>query len=181
MNIMGRIKTMMGVPKHDLSQLQSGLRTLVEQLEDVLEIVEVDPLSALVQFFNITSVWHDRRLKIEIEHLVRARAKDKKHDSIILKLVTLDQQFVATGRDQYGWNRTKIGEIATDENVWIGNIYGMPTKPISYWRQLDPNEPADSWFETYKNPHGAVTAQARKFITNHIPVMIERARELIDY
>ena len=79
------------------------------------------------------------------------------------------------GRDLSGWNRTVVGEEVTADKVCLGNIFGLSTKPVSFWQKADPWEKS-TWSKEanmgHVNTHEIVSRQALSFIAEHVPDMI---------
>jgi len=112
-----------------VNPLVNTTRTLLPELKKLKEEIAwamsiSDPLTGLVAFFNITSPWHDRGPLVSWHDESDLGKSLKKFYAIISN----------AGRCSIGWNRTKAGELATEDNVFLGNIDGLFTKPISFWR-----------------------------------------------
>ena len=100
----------------------------------------VNALDDIITFFNIVSKWHDRGLEDIIERIERTNYGQ--HDCLIKNLQALNACFIRYGRCEYGWNRTKFGERVTKDNVFLGDINGLFTNPISFWEK-SPNQAKD--------------------------------------
>lgn len=92
---------------------------------------------ALVQFFQAVSKWHDRGMEDVISTLSLFHgwryAAGTGYEKLLPIVHLLNNHFWKAGRDLYGWNRTKPGEEVTPDNVFLGNVYGLFTKPVSFW------------------------------------------------
>lgn len=176
MNIVKRLAAAIDRPEKALRALRPELETLIADLERVTSEAENDPLSAITPFFSVTSPWHDRGLRDVI--FAFTKVNDGKYDDIIGKLATLEHQFATAGRSEFGWNRTRFGQEVTPDKVFLGNIYGLFTHPVPRWQE-GKDERKDSWLGLEDvNPYDVVSIQAARFIKNHAPIMVERAREL---
>ena len=149
------------------------LAALIPELQQLRQALQReskvgDPLTLIVYFFDIVSKWHDRGLTDIIAELERVKFRGR-YDEIIEKLKTLQGHFVNAGRDPYGMNRTKRGQMVTEDNVYLGNIYGLFTKTVRFWKQRK-GEPKGGWgFSNMEhlNPFDVVSRQAREFMMSH--------------
>ena len=83
-------------------------------------------MEKIVPFFNITSPVHDS--------YVRPKIKTEKE---IAFLDSFERFLKNTGRNEFGWNRTKKGELCTPENVYINPTGHLDeffyTKTVSHY------------------------------------------------
>jgi hypothetical protein len=141
------------------------------------------PLDEIVTFFNYISIWHDR--VEELENLIQAfqKANYGQFNDIINLLETLRIHIDRSGRAEFGWNRTVKGQIVTPEKVFLGNINGLFTKPVSFWK-LQKDEPKGGWGFPGKeklNAYDVVSVQAMDFMSSHIFPIIKLIDELEKY
>ncbi|PIP87415.1 hypothetical protein COW81_00505 [Candidatus Campbellbacteria bacterium CG22_combo_CG10-13_8_21_14_all_36_13] len=109
------------------SRVQKILPELRVLKQDIASAMSMrDPLSGLVAFFNAVSSWHDDR-KLDL-------ANYGDESPLAKKLSRLSSLISQSGRHEFGMNRTKPGQVVTDDDVWLGNIDGLFTKTISFWR-----------------------------------------------
>ena len=108
------------------------LTTLAEQIKPLL--TSDDRLRALVQFFNLTSPWQDRGGLTAITNRLQEVNWNGQHDETIAKFQELNRLFRECGRSSSGWNRTNPGDEVTEDTVFLGNVCGLFTKTISFWR-----------------------------------------------
>ncbi len=94
-------------------------------------------------FFNLTSPWHDRGLHGLVAKLQQVNWRGQ-YDTTIEQLRKLQSLFEQSGRNPYGWNRTKPGEDVTEQNVYLGNVFGIWTLTIAKFRE-DQNGPKNPW------------------------------------
>lgn len=128
-----------------------------------------NPLDRLVYFFDVVSKWHDRGIGEIIQGLEQAGPRYAK---FLESVKTLQAHFDNAGRNQFGWNRTEEGEKVTADKVFLGNIWGLWTKPVSFWKDLK-DEPKGGWGhsgEVWKtlNAYDVVCQQAADFMNSHI-------------
>lgn len=174
MSIRKRVKAMFAKPERRLTALNTELQQLRQALQRASE--SRDPLTDIVHFFDAVSKWHDRG----IGDLIAAfeEVNYGQYDEVLEKLRTLQEHFTNAGRCEYGWNRTKRGETVTADKVFLGNIYGLFTHPVPFWKQTK-DEKKDQWNGTVwgdtlkgMNAYDVVSQQARKFMTSHTGPMI---------
>lgn len=176
MNLAKRIRAAVKSPKKNLRTLRPALANLEEQLREIKRLNVKRPLHAIVCFFATTSPWYDRGLRDFIAEF--SQVNDGQYTLTIQTLRDLDGQFIMTGRSPYGLNRSERGDPVTTDNVYLGNIYGLFTLPISRWMKGE-NKPKSSWGSVRdKNPFDVVSDQAHAYVYNHIDIMIARVREL---
>ena len=161
-----RVKSLFVNPLYKLVPIMSELNELAGQLKTVKR--QADPLSGLVQFFNLTSPWHDRGLR-EVIRDIKDRNYALRYDKVIYQLEALQTHFERAGRQPHGMNRTEPERLVTGDNVFLGGVYGTFTHPIPKWRELLAREPADCRTSCKEIIYG----QAREFMASHIDSMVE--------
>jgi hypothetical protein len=165
-----------GRPERKLAALMPELRQLRQALRRASE--SRDPLTEIVYFFDTVSKWHDRG----ISDLIAAFEKVNygQYDEVLKKLNTLQRHFVNAGRCEYGWNRTRRGETVTADKVFLGNIYGLFTHPVSFWKQRKDEKKGGWGYPGMENlnAYDVVSRQAREFMTSHARSMIAIINDL---
>ena len=173
-NLSKRVKAIFVKPEYKLIVLIPRLRQLRRDLQRASE--SRDQLTEIVHFFDTVSRWHDRG----IGDLIAAfeEVNYGQYDVVLLELRMLQGHFEDAGRDDYGWNRTKRGETVMADKVFLGNIYGLFTHPIPFWKQMK-DDPKDAWRGTIWgdelkgcNSYDVVSEQARKFMASHTGPMV---------
>lgn len=170
-------------PAKELETVLGELDELAKNLKPLINMS--DRCSALVAFFNLTSPWHDRGLLGVISMLEEANWKGR-YDSMIEQLRELHALFEHTGRSPHGWNRTKCGEIVTEHNVYLGNVFGVWTFTIAHFRkgQYEDKNPwrGGAWECRYfedKNIFDVVSDyQARPFVQKNGKAIIKAIESL---
>lgn len=158
------------------SQISDKLTAMLPMLQDVREklshLYKNPGIETIVQFFEIMSGLQDQD---PILPLIEECKKSNKPEVAQLKekLETIRTHYNRAGREPYGWNRTQKGEPVTDEKVFLGNIYGLFTKTVAYWK-TQKNEHKGGW--GYKgmenlNAYDVVNCQAAEFMESHKPVL----------
>ncbi|MEO5635146.1 MAG: hypothetical protein ABIS26_00320 [Candidatus Paceibacterota bacterium] len=169
-----------------LGAIIAELPSLRRELLEIAELAKSNALTAIVRFFNTTSIWQDRDLATIVREL--KDVGDQKNAAAVESLGKLFEQFRMTGRAQYGWNRTEKGQLVTEDDVYLGNIWGIWTFNVSYWREVGKrNDPKGThgyaekgnYFST-RNTYDIICDQAREFIDDHTPVMVGLIDELTD-
>lgn len=153
-----------------LEAVQLELRKSLKVLDRITR--SGDQLSSIVGFFNVVSIWHDRGFDDLITAL-EAINRGGKYSGIILDLQTLSAH-CQRARDPFGWNRTTKGQVVTDDNVFLGNVYGLFTKTVAYWRQQK-DAPKGGWGYPkmeHLNAYDVVCRQAGEFLDAHCKPMI---------
>ena len=128
-------------PAQELEAVVRELNMLAENIKPLLG--KSDRCTALVAFFNLTSPWHDRGLHGLITKLQQVNWRGQ-YDSAIEQLRRLQSMFEQSGRHEYGWNRTKPGEVVTEHNVYLGNVFGVWTFTVAHFRESK-DRPKNPW------------------------------------
>jgi hypothetical protein len=65
-------------------------------------------------------------------------------------------------------------ETVTAEKVYLGNIWGLFTHPVSFWKQGKDEKKGGWGFSNMEHlsPYDVVSNQAASFMYSHIPPMI---------
>lgn len=171
MKLRKRIVAMTGQHKKTLRTVLPELQELRKTLAECRE--SSDPLGDIVVFFNATSPWHDRGIRDVIASFEAANYGQ--YDEILKKLETLALHFVNAGRCDCGWNRTERGERVTADTIFLGNIYGLFTHPVLFWKQRKDDEKGGWGFSgmEHLNAYDVVSWQARDFMCSHAKPMAE--------
>ena len=150
----------------------------LKNLDENLQTINMrDPLRAIVHFFDIMSKWQDKGGVSELMDVFNySSIGEHRHTSIRRDLYSLQGHFRNAGRDPYGMNRTKEGQGVTMDDVFLGNICGLWTKPVREWLsmpvELGENELTHPSAPD-KSPRQIVTKQAREFMVSHIKPISE--------
>lgn len=138
------------------SPFYTRLLLLRSNLREVQKVQ--DPLLRLVSFLGIMAVEYDKGFP-EFEC-------DTNEIASALRMHVLH-----AGRALHGINRTKTGEVVTVNNVYLGNVYGLTTRPVAEW--LHPSHKMPLPGSTAQSAYGIVTKQAESFMESHIPSLIK--------
>jgi len=158
--IVKMIKSVFVKPEKKLSALKPEIKQLRSTLQEISK--SQDSLTGIVRFFNTVSEWHDRGINDLI--VAFESVNYGQYDRMLNELRILQEHFESAGRSQFGWNRTKQGETVTENNVFLGNIYGLLTKPVSFWKEKREEE--------YAFGIDIVSKQAKEFMDSHTGPMI---------
>lgn len=120
-------------------------------------------LEYTLKFFNVVSEFQDQ-----------GRIKFAKNADEINFLVE------RAGRQVYGWNRTKMGEKVTAENLYLGNVFGLFTHPIKYWINSESIYP-DFYKRFYLNPNLPDPFDWQVIMFHEVePFIVVNTKELLD-
>ena len=136
-----------------IESIQSKLQDLEKEMKKI-DAME-NKVEAIVRLFQVISPIEDAGGFSEELYLLKKHNRKGNLDCRIRALETLNLHFDQAGRSDYGLNRTKVGEEVTTNNVFPGNVYGIWTKPASYWlakkTELEKSLRPD-WSKDKKNP-----------------------------
>lgn len=113
--------------KRELSATTYKLMGLVFELKRCQK--RKDPVRGLVDFFALISAWHDQ--VGDIHELVQKAHRLEVHPKATSCLEELARLIQKYGRQEYGMNRTRPGEMVTKEKVYLGDIHGCWTKTVA--------------------------------------------------
>ncbi len=166
-----------------LSSVAAELGQLAGQLQSN-DFVRKQALDRIVDFFDTVSRWHDRDAELAaIIADLTALNRRNDYDGVLRDLATLRAHLNNAGRSPYGLNRTKPGERVTADSVYLGDIFGLWTKTVAYWKTTA-SEPKDQWRGGMwaghngvagKNCYDVVSTQAADFMAGHIGPIVELA------
>lgn len=105
-----------------------------------------------IHFFNIIATFND---KYSVSKNTFKRESEK--------ATLLAKHLGNAGRCSYGWVRSKKGEEVTLDNLYLGNVYGIWTKPARVFKDM-PND---------KYVQHAIQGQLYGFIESHRKPMID--------
>jgi len=165
-----RVKALFVKPERLLIQLVPELQKLRLALEHMSHTC--DPLTTIVHFFDIMSKWEDRG----VEDLIMAfkEVNYGQYDAVLEKLRVLKLHFCNAGRSDSGLNRTKRGQTVTEDDVCLGNIYGLWTFTVRDWKKTKGKEPPAWGYPGMKGitEYDVISRQARGFMTSHIDPVV---------
>ncbi len=179
LQIRKRIRAFKNDPMKKLAAIVRDLRVLRANLHSMER--PIDPVPDIVCFFNFVSPWYDRGFRDII-----AAFEDVnwgQYDGVLECLRVLELHFVNAGRNKCGMNRTECGEAVTEDNVYLGDVWGLWTKTARFWRgQKD--KPKGGWGYSgmeHLNAYDVVSDQAREFMIGHIGPMTRLIDELDEF
>ncbi len=169
-NLSKRVKAIFAKPERKLTAVRLEFQRLRLTLQ--VAVSSDDPLSMIDRFFDSMSKWHDRGINDLIAALEEVNYCQ--YDEVLEKLRILQKHFENAGRDEHGMNRTKRGETVTADRVFLGDIYGLWTRPVPFWKQVK-DEAKGGWGHSgmeHLNAYDVVALQARNFMASHASPMI---------
>lgn len=153
-------------PKDELVMTRMALALLGElrgelnKIADRLNHKQTDGVEEITGFFGAIA-------QVQDSYLVRSAINELKASDqlpVLAKdLERLNLHILNAGRNEYGWNRTTIGQPVTDEDVYLGNIGGYFTKSVAY---IKAHRDDQAFYAT-------VNAQAIAFMNSHIGPMVQ--------
>ncbi len=158
-------------PRKHLKEMSSILDAFTKRFEKI----QIEKgIESIVPFFQLFSDFQDSNpLAKYIPIFQKANHKGKYND--VIKYIKEINAFIGGGgRQEYGWNRTKKGEMVTPDNVYLGNVYGLYTKTVSFWKN-GKNDSKGGWgFSSIfgrkpetMNGYDTVSEQARIFMISY--------------
>lgn len=158
------------------------LHPILDELEKEIKAIEAmnNKVEAMVKLFQVTSPLQDAGgFSQEIFLLNKYASKKMRNEIEALQILQIHLR--RAGRDEYGINRTKPGEMVTADKVYLGNVFGLWTKAASYWlsqkerleKELRPDvskdskKPVSTWYLI--NDY-----QAGDFVKSHTNSMLQQ-------
>lgn len=133
--------------KRTIKNIQPELQSLEEEIKKI-DAMD-NKIEAIVRLFQIISPIQDAGgFSQEISILESKKVKS----SQIKALKALQKYFCTSGRAIFGMNRTAVGEKVTAEKVFLGNIFGIFTKPAAYWLSKKSELEKTLRYDISKNP-----------------------------
>ena len=150
------------------AQADTVIAVMVQAYRDIYSAIHNTPneYDAIIKFFSGTSELQDSYAAIEQAVLSKAPFTKKKEAKRMLEV--LRRELSKCGRDDFGWNRTSIGQQVTENDVFLGNTHGLFTKTIYEWKTAS------------KENQEIVRAQARDFIHSY-KELPDTIRNLLGY
>lgn len=186
MKLLALIKCLFG--KSPKKIVKKNLKMISEFKLDLLKVIamEVNQVRAIVFLFRATSTIQDQG---GFNNLIKSLRKKNygQLSELIESLENLQAHIDRAGRDKYGMNRTSFGEEVTPENVFLGDVYGLFTKPASFWLERQEVMKKESRPDLEQNERKKITnwdcinSQAGNFIKSHTIPMIEEIEKIEAY
>lgn len=111
-----------------------------------------------LSFFNIIARFQDSDI------MKNELLADNKSFEILKKHIS------NAGRNSYGWVRSERGQPVTADNVFLGDVYGIWTKPMRTFKEM----PDDEWLQWVIQEY-----QLRGFLRSHIEPMKQILADII--
>lgn len=130
--IKARVRAVINNPEIDLILVGGELIDLHAQMVEINAMP--NKVEAIIRLFQVISPLHDKCGFSQL--LGKLRSKNFGQLDVPIKALELLQQCIHnSGRCEYGWNRTKPGEIVTPANVYLGDVFGIWTHSAEFWLQ----------------------------------------------
>lgn len=167
---------------NDLKKIENDLSFLQKEMQEISKMN--NQVEAIIRLFKVISPIQD---KGGFSQTI-SKLQEKNYgqlDQIISALEVLQIHFRNAGRDEYGINRTKTGEEVTSAKVFLGDVFGIWTKPASYWLanqeeckkmirpdvSKDQNNPVSTWYLINEYQAGSFVKSHTKGILEQIAVL----------
>lgn len=155
-------------------ELISFLKDVISQINEISQ--NPDPLDSIISLFNLMSVYYDN-----IDYFNKYSKILSEEDLSLIK-----NKIINLGRSDLGMNRTSEKEFVTKYNVFLGNVFGLVTKPISEWENnKNDKKGCWGWSTIYGidsnnlNPYDVVCLQAKYYVENNISNLTEVLQYII--
>jgi len=114
-----------------------------------------NPLDQIVEFFSLTSSVQDTLQEITLQ-------EDYFTQPEYMQVIAIRRALGDMGRCENGWNRTRKGENVTEDKVFLGNIFGIWTFSVAWFKR----EYNHGGFTAIQ--YGQIQEQARRFMVSHM-------------
>lgn len=172
--------------KKDLKEV----KRIVKEIEDAVKpfIGIHNGIETITKFFNAIAPIYDRDpLEPFVFKFKQINNKTVQDTARIIEVIR--DHYLNAGRDEYGLNRTKKGQTVYDDYIFLGDICGLSTQPVSYWKTCKDDKKGGWGFPDPElenmNVYDVVSRQARNFINSHLskewglPLLFRKLEELI--
>lgn len=163
-----------------LKKIENDLNLLQEEMQEISKMD--NKVEAIVRLFKVISPIQDR----DGFSQTICKLQEKNYgqlDQIISALEVLQKHFKNAGRSEFGINRTTAGEEVTAAKVFLGEVFGIWTKPASFWLENQKKFEAEDSGVTPKAESGCDTIsiwycindyQAGNFVKSHTSGILEQ-------
>ncbi|TSD03155.1 MAG: hypothetical protein Athens071416_216 [Parcubacteria group bacterium Athens0714_16] len=177
------LKSLFKSPKKDLKKI---LPTLEELQKQMLSIEAMDnKVEAIVRLFQVISPVQDSGGFSQTLSVLQAKNYGQLTETIGA-LEILQKHINNAGRSPYGMNQTKKGQEVTAADVFLGDVFGIWTKPASYWLSKQDELKKEFRVDISKDPKNPVTTwyclndyQAGIFVKSHTDGILEKITILL--
>lgn len=129
-NIMKVLKATLSPAANNLKKIEDELTALQKEMEEISKMD--NKVEAIIRLFKVISPLQDKGGFAQTIFELQEKNYGQL-DQTISALEVLQKHFGNAGRSQYGINRTQPGEEVTSAKVFLGNVFGLWTKPASHW------------------------------------------------
>lgn len=162
--------------KNELSHLRTKLEN-IDRMENKID--------ALIHLFQTVSFLQDKNTLKETILELKIKNSNGSFNKKIAALRAIVKHITNAGRDIYGMNRTKVGETVTAEKVFLGDIFGLWTKPAHYWLtsqeklenekmlvpEIDTQKPVSIWYIINDYQAGTFVQSHTQGLLKHLSVL----------
>lgn len=168
----------MGILTFNTFSTKKEIAMLLAKLEPMLESLRnmsgrTDGLNLIVDFFNATSFAYDTNQIPELITRFSGVNKKGRHDKTIESLRSLNEHIKNSGRNMCGLNRTQTGASVSEEDVFLGDVYGLFTHPVAFWKKHKDEKKGGWGFSgmEHLNAYDVVEKQALQFVNSHLSMV----------
>lgn len=124
------VKSIFANPAKDYNNISKTIDSLIKEMERIKKMP--NKVEAIIELFKVISPLQDAGGFSQTIFKLQEKNYGQL-DETITALESLQKHIVNAGRSEYGMNRTKPGEAVTAANVYLGDVFGIWTKPATYW------------------------------------------------
>ncbi len=130
--VISYFKSVISPASKNLKRIQKDLLTLEKEMREISQMD--NKVLAIIRLFQVISPLQDKGGFSQT--IFKLQEKNYGQiDKIISALESLQKHIAHAGRSEFGINRTKRDEEITAAKVFLGDVFGIWTKPASYWLQ----------------------------------------------
>jgi hypothetical protein len=115
---------------NNLKKIENDLSNLKKEMEEISKME--NKVKAIIRLFQVISPLQDNGGFSQTIFKLQGKNYGQL-DQIISALEVLQKHFKNAGRDRFGINRTQTGEEVTAAKVFLGDVFGIWTKPATFW------------------------------------------------
>lgn len=164
-----------------LNSIEERLISIKKSLEEI-DAME-NKVEGIVRLFQVISPLQDENLFAE--ELQKLQKLGKRFQPEIESISIMRTHFERAGRNEYGMNRTKIGEEVTPSKVYLGDVFGLWTNTASFWLERKAIAEKETRLDVSKDPNNPVTNwylinnyQCENFVKSHTSGMLKEIQKL---
>lgn len=171
MKLIARFIVLIANPKKDLESFDFN------ELEESLKRIDSksNKIEALIDLFQLISPFQDKN---ELPGLIKKLEKKNygQLNEVVKSLKKIQLHVENAGRDRFGMNRSEKGEEVNINNVFIGGVYGLNTKPVSFWLENKEDLEKQIYLGTEKSVWYFINQHAGDFVDSHVNGILQNLK-----